>query len=79
MTAWAVLALVSGGCAQEPSCERGVRFLLGLQGPDGEFPREAVTGVFNRSGPLQYDGYRHLFPVWALGAWHTAVLADDRR
>lgn len=77
MTAWAVLVLVEAGYAYHPDCLWGVRFLLERQRPDGGFAREGINGVFNRTGPLDYDGYRHFFPLWALAAWHDAALNDQ--
>lgn len=75
MTAWALMALVAAGHAHDPVCERAVRFLLGRQGPDGSFPREGFTGVFSRTTMLDYDCYRHYFPLRALAEWLHEVRA----
>ena len=77
MTAWAVLGLTSAGDAGRPSCERGVRFLVERQRPDGGYRWEGHSGAFQRTGPLDYDGYRHYFPVWAMAAWSNAVRAGS--
>jgi squalene/oxidosqualene cyclase-like protein len=68
MTAWALLALLeteAPGAGE--AVERGVRFLLERQRPDGDWPQRSVTGVFNRTCMLNYACYRTIFPVWALG------------
>ncbi|MDX3387454.1 prenyltransferase/squalene oxidase repeat-containing protein [Streptomyces niveiscabiei] len=79
MTAWALLALVEAGYARHPACVRGVRFLVDRQRPDGGFAREGFHGAFNRTGPLDYDGYRHYFPVWALAMWCNSASGHEVR
>ncbi|RLU81791.1 squalene--hopene cyclase [Streptomyces griseocarneus] len=75
MTAWAVLTLASAGRAHHPACVRGVEFLLSRRTADGGYGREGFAGVFNRTSMINYDGYRHYFPLWALAAWHNALSA----
>jgi squalene cyclase len=72
MTAWALLALVRAGHAHDPACERGVRFLLARQRPDGGFARAGYAGVFARTIMINYDCYRRYFPLWALSEWLDA-------
>ncbi len=68
MTAWAVLALLEAGVDEvRPAVERGLRFLVERQLPDGDWPQEGMTGVFNRTCMLNYRLYRNYFPIWALG------------
>lgn len=72
MTAWALLALHrTGQKGHEAAVERGVRFLLLRQQPDGDWPAEGVNGIFNRSCALHYRYYRNYFPLWALGLSQT--------
>lgn len=68
MTAWAVLALRRAGADPDlPAVARGVRFLLARQQPDGDWPDEGPSGIFNRTCALNYRFYRNYFPLWAIG------------
>jgi len=68
MTAWALLALLEADApGVRESVERGLRFLLERQLPDGDWPQRSVTGVFNKTCMLNYACYRGIFPIWALG------------
>ncbi len=69
MTSWALLALVRAGHAGREEVRRGIEFLLARQAPDGGWPREAIAGVFNRTCMINYDNYRHYFPVLAISEW----------
>ncbi len=67
MTAWAVLALVKASPElNREAIERGVRFLTTQQLANGDWPRQGMTGVFNRTCMLNYRFYRNYFPLWAL-------------
>jgi squalene/oxidosqualene cyclase-like protein len=67
MTAWAVLALINSGRPEAKSAiSRGAQFLLAKQLDDGDWPREGISGVFNRSCMIHYRFYRNYFPLWAL-------------
>jgi squalene/oxidosqualene cyclase-like protein len=68
-TAWAMLALMRGGCTDDAALERAARFLIGRQETDGSWAREPLVGVFNRTCLINYDNYRHYFPLWALAEW----------
>lgn len=46
--------------------ERGVRCLLRKQLPNGDWPQENISGVFNKSCAISYTSYRNVFPIWAL-------------
>lgn len=69
MTAWALSALLSAEYPAEEAIERGVRLLVSRQLPNGDFPQEAVAGVFFHSAMLHYDLYKNYFPIWALGRY----------
>jgi squalene/oxidosqualene cyclase-like protein len=77
MTSWALLALLRGRSKERGAMRRAVRFLTEAQAPDGAWLREAVAGVFNRTCMINYDNYRHYFPVWAMGEWLTAERASE--
>jgi squalene cyclase len=51
-----------------------VRFLVERQEPGGGWPREALVGVFNRTCLINYDNYRHYFPLWAIAEWSASRL-----
>jgi lanosterol synthase len=71
-TAWALSALVRAGRGGDPAPERAARWLCARQAADGSWPREAMVGVFNRTCLINYDCYRHYFPMWALAEWSAA-------
>ncbi len=72
-TAWALLALCEAGKAKSDAVQRGVAFLLARQQPDGSWPKERMVGVFNQSVLIDYDTYRHYFPLWALARWRKSL------
>jgi lanosterol synthase len=76
-TAWALSALVRAGSPAREAQERAVRWLLGRQRPDGAWSREPMVGVFNRTCLINYDNYRHYFPLWALAEWR--LTASERQ
>lgn len=67
-TAWALSTFVRAN--QRPrEAERAAKFLLARQQEDGSYPREPMVGVFNKTCLIDYDNYRHYFPLWALSEW----------
>lgn len=68
-TAWALLALLRGGCLDTEALDRGAAALVRGQAADGSWPREAIVGMFNKTCAITYDNYRHYFPLWALAEW----------
>lgn len=68
-TSWALSALVRAGCDDSAALERAARWLVARQDSDGSWPREPMVGVFNRTCLINYDCYRHYFPIWALAEW----------
>jgi squalene/oxidosqualene cyclase-like protein len=65
MTSWAVLGLLRAGCVLE-SVWRGLDWLAARQLPDGDWPRDAVNGVFFGTAMLDYRLYNTYFPTMAL-------------
>ncbi|MCC6808019.1 MAG: terpene cyclase/mutase family protein [Deltaproteobacteria bacterium] len=67
MTAWALLALIQAGRPEAQSAiERGVALLEERQLANGDWPKEGIAGVFNRTCMIHYRFYRNYFPLWAL-------------
>ena len=67
-TAWALLALRAAGLAQHAAFQRGLKFLIDRQRPDGTWDEPQFTGTgFPRVFYLRYHLYRHYFPLLALG------------
>ena len=67
MTAWTLLALLNASPERHrDAIERGVRFLIERQLPNGDWTPQGMTGVFNRTCMLNYRFYRNYFPLWAL-------------
>jgi len=65
-TAWALLALTGAGQAHDPRCARAAHFLVASQRDDGDWPRQTLSGVFNKTALINYENYRRYFPLWAL-------------
>ncbi|MFI0371202.1 squalene--hopene cyclase [Actinomadura sp. 1N219] len=68
-TAWALLALLAAGERGE-SVERGVRWLVERQRPDGTWDEDHFTGTgFPGDFYINYHLYRLVFPLSALGRY----------
>eukprot|EP00762_Andalucia_godoyi_P007982 ANDGO_03489.mRNA.1 Cycloartenol synthase len=72
-TSWALLALmqadyhrIDGGMNV---MRKGVELLMRRQMPNGDFPQERISGVFNRNCMISYSNYRNIFPIWAIGSF----------
>jgi squalene-hopene/tetraprenyl-beta-curcumene cyclase len=73
-TAWALLGLIAAGYAQHASVDRGVRYLLDTQNPDGTWDEPEFTGTgFPRVFYLRYHYYRIYFPLLALCQFQTSI------
>lgn len=69
MTSWAVLALLDILPPDHPSITRGIEWLTGRQEDNGDWPRQAVNGVFFGAAMLDYRLYHTYFPAWALARY----------
>jgi squalene cyclase len=79
-TAWALSTLVrSRHASAAESMARAARFLVARQGSDGGWAREPLVGVFNRTCLINYDNYRHYFPLWALAEWSASGPPETAR
>jgi len=69
-TAWAVMGICACGDLGRRSIQRGLRFLLSLQKPDGSWNEPQITGTgFPKVFYLKYDMYRQNFPLLALATY----------
>lgn len=68
-TSWALMALVRAGMGRSAAAEAAAGFIMRSQMENGDWPRERLVGVFNRTALINYENYRRYFPVWALGLY----------
>lgn len=69
-TAWALMGICACGDLDRPSVQRGLRYLLSTQQPDGAWDEPQITGTgFPRVFYLRYDMYRQNFPLLALATY----------
>ncbi|KAL5037723.1 hypothetical protein BDEG_25741 [Batrachochytrium dendrobatidis JEL423] len=68
-TSWAVLALLSAKYPYAIPIKRAIALIMSRQLPNGEWPQEAIEGVFNKNCMISYPNYKFIFPVWALGRY----------
>lgn len=69
-TAWAIMGICACGDLDRPSIQRGLRYLLNSQKPDGSWDEDQITGTgFPRVFYLKYDMYRQNFPLLALATY----------
>jgi len=69
-TAWALLGLLAAGLDDHPAVQRGIRYLLDTQSPDGSWDEQEYTGTgFPRVFYLKYHYYPIYFPLLALAQW----------
>jgi squalene-hopene/tetraprenyl-beta-curcumene cyclase len=67
-TAWALLAYVAAGNAEDSSCRRAADYLCSAQRTDGDWHEEHFTGTgFPLDFMIRYHLYRITFPLLALG------------
>lgn len=72
-SAWALMALVAAGETQSPSTQRAMEYLLKTQNERGTWDEAYSTGTgFPGHFYIRYHGYRHYFPLLALGRYHQA-------
>lgn len=77
MTSWALILLIKTNYHQEDAdtaIETGIALLKERQLSTGDWPREAVAGVFYGTGMLEYCLYKNYFPTWALALYERQHL-----
>jgi squalene-hopene/tetraprenyl-beta-curcumene cyclase len=73
-SAWALIALLAVGCADEAAIARGIDYLLRMQEPDGSWQHASYTAPgFPRVFYLKYHGYCVYFPLWALASYRRRL------
>lgn len=73
-TAWALLAFVAAGRADDRAAHAGVSYLVATQRADGNWDEPFYTGTgFPGDFYINYHLYRLVFPVSALGRWCEAL------
>ena len=75
-TSWALSALLRAECTDTAAMDKAAQWLCSRQEEDGSWKREPLVGVFNRTCLINYDCYRHYFPVWALSEWKMNSLTS---
>ncbi|MGA7935371.1 MAG: squalene--hopene cyclase, partial [Kovacikia sp.] len=75
-TAWALIGLLAAGEAtgnyKLDSIDRGIRYLIETQRPDGTWDEDYFTGTgFPCHFYLKYHLYQQHFPLTALGRYRT--------
>jgi squalene-hopene/tetraprenyl-beta-curcumene cyclase len=75
-TAWGVLSLLAAGDHTSAALDRGVRYLVETQRPDGQWEESLATGTgFPNVFYLRYTLYRDYFPLMALTEAAAALKA----
>ncbi|KAJ8351646.1 hypothetical protein SKAU_G00231220 [Synaphobranchus kaupii] len=66
-TCWALLGLMAVRYPDAKVIEKGIQVLIDRQLPNGDWPQENISGVFNKSCAISYTSYRNVFSIWTLG------------
>lgn len=73
-TSWALMGLIAVGMADSWEVSEGIEFLLKKQNSHGCWDEQEYTGTgFPGHFFLRYHGYRHYFPLLALGKYQQAI------
>lgn len=65
-TAWVILSLLAADYPNKTVIDKGIQFLVSQQETNGDWPQQAISGVFNHNCMITYINYRNIFPIWAL-------------
>ncbi len=73
-TAWGLMGLVAAGEMHSEQAQRAVDWLIRTQKSDGTWDEPQFTGTgFPGHFYIRYHGYRHYFPLLALGRYQNAL------
>lgn len=70
-TSWVLLSLIAAKYPNKEVIDSGIALLRRRQLPNGDFPQENISGVFNGNCMITYTNYRNIFPIWALGKYYS--------
>lgn len=68
-TAWALMGLMAADFPNKNVIDKGIAYLLKMQDDNGDFPQQAISGLFNHNCMITYTAYRNVFPLWAIGRY----------
>lgn len=68
-TSWALIGLILAKYPNKIVIDKGIQLLKERQKRSGEWVFESVEGVFNHSCGIEYQSYRFVFPIKALGLY----------
>ncbi|KAH9248062.1 lanosterol synthase [Batrachochytrium salamandrivorans] len=71
-TAWALMSLMAAKYPMPSPIKKGIALIMSRQLPNGEWPQEAIEGVFNKNCMISYPNYKFVFPIW--GTWTLFAL-----
>ncbi len=73
-TSWAILGLIAGGRAYSFEAKHGIEYLLSTMNEHGTWDEMHHTGTgFPGHFYIRYHGYRHFFPMIAIGKYYQAI------
>nr|AOE43152.1 cycloartenol synthase [Cavenderia deminutiva] len=73
-TGWALLSLMAAKYPDREPIERGIKYLISKQYPNGDWPQESIIGVFNFNCMISYSNYKNIFPLWAIARYNNMYL-----
>ena len=73
-TAWALMGLINAGEGDSKEAAKGIEYLIENLRQDGTWDEKEFTGTgFPNHFYIRYHGYRHFFPLMALGMARTRL------
>jgi squalene-hopene/tetraprenyl-beta-curcumene cyclase len=73
-TAWALMGLTAAGAAPSKATQGAATYLLNQRNENGGWEERHFTGTgFPKHFYIRYHGYRHYFPLLALGRYLNTV------
>ena len=65
-TGWGLLGLIAAGFTKAEALNAAARCLMRMQLPNGDWPQQHISGVFNRNCMITYANYRCIACKFAL-------------